>query len=161
MKAVSSSFDDSTDSQEKLEARTKILNQQIQVQDQRVQMLQKGVEAAAKEFGDGATQTLKWEQALNEAKSALNGMKSNLSNLENGVEDVTEELEDGEQASFGFGDALKAGALVQHHHRGREEPRREHLRSDGEHQGIPEDHGFSGSIQRAGRIFGGGNGRNL
>ena len=47
MKAVSSSFDDSTDSQEKLEAQTKILNQQIQVQDQRVQMLQKGVEAAA------------------------------------------------------------------------------------------------------------------
>lgn len=111
MKAVSSSFDDSTDSQEKLEAQTKILNQQIQVQDQRVQMLQKGVEAAAKEFGDGATQTLKWEQALNEAKSTLNGMKSNLSNLENGVEDVTEELEDGEQASFGFGDALKAGLL--------------------------------------------------
>lgn len=111
MKAVSSSFDGSTDSQEKLEAQTKILNQQIQVQDQRVQMLQKGVEAAAKEFGDGATQTLKWEQALNEAKSTLNGMKSNLSNLENGVEDVTEELEDGEQASFGFGDALKAGLL--------------------------------------------------
>lgn len=111
MKAVSSSFDDSTDSQEKLEAQTKILNQQIQVQDQRVQMLQKGVEAAAKEFGDSATQTLKWEQALNEAKSTLNGMKSNLSNLENGVEDVTEELEDGEQASFGFGDALKAGLL--------------------------------------------------
>lgn len=111
MKAVSSSFDDSTDSQAKLEAQTKILNQQIQVQDQRVQMLQKGVEAAAKEFGDSATQTLKWEQALNEAKSTLNGMKSNLSNLENGVEDVTEELEDGEQASFGFGDALKAGLL--------------------------------------------------
>ena len=111
MKAVTSSFDKNSDSQEKLEAQTKILNQQIQVQDQRVQMLQKGVEAAAKEFGDGATQTLKWEQALNEAKSTLNGMKSNLSNLENGVEDVTEELEDGEQASFGFGDALKAGLL--------------------------------------------------
>ena len=111
MKAVSSSFDDSTDSQEKLEAQTKILNQQIQVQDQRVEMLQKGLDAARKEFGDTATQTLKWEQALNEAKSTANSMKSNLSNLENGVEDVTEELEDGEQASLGFGDALKAGLL--------------------------------------------------
>lgn len=111
MKAVSSSFDDSTDSQEKLEAQTKILNQQIQVQEQRVEMLQKGVEDAAKEFGVGATETLKWEQALNEAKSTLNGMESKLSGLENGVEDVTKELEEGEQASFGFGDALKAGLL--------------------------------------------------
>lgn len=111
MKAVTSAFDKDTDSQEKLEAQTRILNEQIKVQDQRVELLQKGVEAAADEFGKGATQTLKWEQALNEAKSTLNGLKSNLSNLENGVEDVTEELKDGEQASFGFGDALKSDLL--------------------------------------------------
>ena len=111
MKAVTSAFDKDTDSQEKLEAQTRILNEQIKVQDQRVELLQKGVEAASDEFGKGATQTLKWEQALNEAKSTLNGLKSNLSNLENGVEDVTEELKDGEQASFGFGDALKSDLL--------------------------------------------------
>ena len=111
MKAVTSAFDKDTDSQEKLEAQTRILNEQIKVQEQRVELLQKGVEAAADEFGKGATQTLKWEQALNEAKSTLNGLKSNLSNLENGVEDVTEELKDGEQASFGFGDALKSDLL--------------------------------------------------
>lgn len=111
MKAVTSAFDKDTDSQEKLEAQTRILNEQIKVQEQRVELLQKGVEAAADEFGKGATETLKWEQALNEAKSTLNGLKSNLSNLENGVEDVTEELKDGEQASFGFGDALKSDLL--------------------------------------------------
>lgn len=111
MKAVSSSFDENTDSQEKLEAQAKILNQQIEVQDQRIEMLKKGVEAATKEFGKGSTEALKWEQALNEAKNTINGMKSDLSSLENGVEDVTEELEDGEKASFGFGDALKAGLL--------------------------------------------------
>lgn len=111
MKAVTSAFDKDTDSQEKLEAQTRILNEQIKVQDQRIELLQKGVEAASDKFEKGATQTLKWEQALNEAKSTLNGLKSNLSNLENGVEDVTEELKDGEQASFGFGDALKSDLL--------------------------------------------------
>lgn len=111
MKAVTSAFDKDTDSQEKLEAQTRILNEQIKVQEQRVELLQKGVEAASDKFEKGATNTLKWEQALNEAKSTLNGLKSNLSNLENGVEDVTEELKDGEQASFGFGDALKSDLL--------------------------------------------------
>ena len=74
MKAVSSSFDENTDSQEKLEAQAKILNQQIEVQDQRIEMLKKGVEAATKEFGKGSTEALKWEQALNEAKNTINGI---------------------------------------------------------------------------------------
>ena len=65
MKAVTSSFDQNADSQEKLEAQAKILNQQIEVQDKRVEMLEKGLQDAAKEYGDTATQTLKWEQELN------------------------------------------------------------------------------------------------
>lgn len=112
MKAVTSSFDENVDSQEKLEAQAKVLNQQIEVQDKRVEMLEQGLREAAKKFGDTATQTLKWEQALNEAKTTSNNMHSQLSKLENGVEDVTEELEDAEKASFGFGDAFAANLLA-------------------------------------------------
>lgn len=112
MKAVTSSFDQNADSQEKLEAQAKILNQQIEVQDKRVEMLEKGLQDAAKEYGDTATQTLKWEQALNEAKTAANNMKSQLSKMEDGVEDVTEELEDAEEAAFDFGDAFAANLLA-------------------------------------------------
>ena len=63
-------------------------------------------------YGDTATQTLKWEQALNEAKTAANNMKSQLSKTEDGVEDVTEELEDAEEAAFDFGDAFAANLLA-------------------------------------------------
>ena len=112
MKAVTSSFDKNADSQEKLEAQTKILNQQIEVQDKRVELLEKGLRDAAKEYGDTATETLKWEQALNEAKTTANNMRSQLSKLENGVEDVAEELEDAGEAAFDFGDAFFANLLA-------------------------------------------------
>lgn len=112
MKAVTSSFDKNADSQEKLEAQTKILNQQIEVQDKRVELLEKGLRDAAKEYGDTATETLKWEQALNEAKTTANDMRSQLSKLENGVEDVAEELEDAGEAAFDFGDAFFANLLA-------------------------------------------------
>lgn len=112
MKAVTSSFDENADSQEKLEAQAKVLNQQIEVQDKRVEMLEQGLREASKKFGDTATQTLKWEQALNEAKTTSNRMHTQLSELENGVEDVTEELEDAEEATFGFGDAFAANLLA-------------------------------------------------
>lgn len=112
MKEVTSSFDKNADSQEKLEAQARVLNQQIEVQDKRVEMLEQGLREAAKKFGDTATQTLKWEQALNEAKTTSNNMRSQLSKLENGVEDVAEELEDAEEATFSFGDAFAANLLA-------------------------------------------------
>lgn len=111
MKAVSSSFDDATDAQDKLEAQTKTLNKQIDNQSQRVEMLEKALEEARKTFGDNATQTLRWEQALNDARTSLNGMRSRLSSLGDELEDVGDEFDDAADDALDFGDVLSANLI--------------------------------------------------
>lgn len=113
MKAVTSAFDKNDKSQESLTAQAKVLNQQIQVQQQRVAKLQEGLAAAAKQFGEADTRTQKWQQAVNEATADLNRMKSQLSSLENNVDDVGDALEGASREAASFGDVLSANIIVE------------------------------------------------
>lgn len=113
MKAVTSAFDKNDKSQESLTAQAKVLNQQIQVQQQRVAKLQEGLSAAAKKFGEADTRTQKWQQSVNEATADLNRMKSQLSGLENNVDDVGNALEDASREAASFGDVLSANIIVE------------------------------------------------
>lgn len=113
MKAVTSAFDKNDKSQESLTAQAKVLNQQIQVQQQRVAKLQEGLAAAAKQFGEADTRTQKWQQAVNEATADLNRMKSQLSGLENNVDDVGDALEGASREAASFGDVLSANIIVE------------------------------------------------
>ena len=113
MKAVTSAFDKNDKSQESLTAQAKVLNQQIQVQQQRVAKLQEGLAAAAKQFGETDTRTQKWQQSVNEATADLNRMKSQLSSLENGVDDVGNAMESASREAASFGDVLKANVIGQ------------------------------------------------
>lgn len=97
MKLVSSSFDENTDSQEKLEAQSKILNEQLQTQAKRVELLEKGLKEASEQFGESATETLKWKQAVNEAKTSLNNLQAatkNFSNKSKDSKDAVDKLTD-------------------------------------------------------------------
>lgn len=108
MRRVTSSFTENDSEQEKLSAQTKVLSEQIRVQKQRVDLLDQGLREASQKYGDTATETLKWRQALNDAKTSLNKMEHSLGSTDDSVEDVTESLKDGEKAAFSFGDALTA-----------------------------------------------------
>ena len=81
MKAVTSAFDENADSQEALAAQAQVLNQQIETQKQKLQQLQKGLDAAAQKYGENDTKTLRWAQAVQDATATLNQMQSQLSKV--------------------------------------------------------------------------------
>lgn len=93
MQLVTSAFSENDDEQAKLAAQTEVLNKQIEVQQQRVDLLAEMYKKASKNLGENDTKTLKWKQALNEATAELNRMESGLSEAGNGIEDVGDAAE--------------------------------------------------------------------
>lgn len=94
MKAVASSFDEEADAQKRNKAISEQTAKQIEVQKDRVKLLQDMVQRSAEATGENSTQTLKWKEALANAKTQLN-------NLENGLDNTTK------KTSI-FGETLKA-----------------------------------------------------
>lgn len=113
LKVVTSAFDKNDKSEESLTAQTKVLSQQIQVQQQRIEKLSQGLSESAKQFGETDSRTLKWKQSVNEATAELNRMKSQLSGLENSVDDVGDAMDDAGNSTSSFGSVLGAGALIE------------------------------------------------
>lgn len=94
MRAVASAFDKEADSQKKNKTISEQVAKQIEVQKERVKMLQEMTERSAEATGENSTVTLKWKEALANAKAELQG-------LEGGLETSTEK-------THTFGDTLKA-----------------------------------------------------
>lgn len=97
MRAVTSSFDKNTSAKEKNRKTGEVLQKQIAVQERRIDELRKGLAAAADKYGENATETLKWREALNDATTSLNRMKNGMSSAE--------------KTSTMFGSVLKANLL--------------------------------------------------
>lgn len=97
MRAVTSSFDKNTSAQEKNTKTGEVLQKQIAVQQRRIEELRKGLAAAAEKYGENATETLKWREALNDATTSLNRMQNGMSSAE--------------KTSTTFGNVLKANLL--------------------------------------------------
>lgn len=110
---VTSAFDKNDKSEESLTAQTKVLSQQIQVQQQRIEKLSQGLSESAKQFGETDSRTLKWKRSVNEATAELNRMKSQLSGLENSVDDIGDAMDDAGNSTSSFGSILGAGALIE------------------------------------------------
>lgn len=97
MRAVTSSFDKNTSAQEKNTKTGEVLQKQIAVQERRIDELRKGLAAAADKYGENATETLKWREALNDATTSLNRMQNGMSSAK--------------KTSTTFGSVLKANLL--------------------------------------------------
>ena len=78
MKALSSSFDAENKSLKDNAAQRKLLNEQIENQEKRVEELSKMLEKSKSAYGENAIQTQKWQQAVNEAQADLNKMNADL-----------------------------------------------------------------------------------
>lgn len=111
MKAVASSFDESTSAQEEAEKTGKILSKQIETQKERVRLLSEMVEKSADATGENSDQTLKWKQALYKAQTGLNNLESQTSDTTAEVDDMGEEFEDSGDKALSFGDILKANVI--------------------------------------------------
>lgn len=81
MKAVTSAFDENTDSQEALAAQAQVLNRQIDTQKQKLSQLEKGLQMSAEKYGENDSRTQKWAQAVQDATATLNRMQSQLSKV--------------------------------------------------------------------------------
>ena len=94
MKAVTTSFEAGDRSEEALSAQTGVLNRQIDAQRQKLTQLQKGLDAAADKFGETDTKTLRWAQAVNDARTDLNKFESQLKSTQGELDGLGDALDD-------------------------------------------------------------------
>lgn len=115
MKVVTSSFDKNTTAEEKAARTSEVLTKQIDTQQKRLDLLNEMLQHSKEITGDNSTETMKWQQAVNNATAELNDMKKKLDETSNGMDENKEDIKDvgdetekaGKKASV-FGDVLKA-----------------------------------------------------
>lgn len=118
MKAVTSSFDKNTSAEEKATKTSEVLTKQIQTQEKRVDLLKEMLEKSKEATGDNSNETLKWQQAVNNATAELNTMRTKLTDLNSGLDDteqnmqdVAEKTDDAGKQALSFGDIVKANVI--------------------------------------------------
>jgi len=101
VKEAQSALDRNASSQQKASARAKELTRAIEAQRKQVEYCQNMLNASKELYGENATQTLKWEQALHNANTQLNELNQQLADsnmLKAWGEDVVKAGEKLEQA---------------------------------------------------------------
>ena len=78
MKLAAAEFNNDADAKKKNAKETELLNKQIDLQKQRLQELEKGLEASKKKYGENSNETLKWQQAVNNAQAELADLQAEL-----------------------------------------------------------------------------------
>ena len=97
MEVMVTSLTDGDDAQEKLARQTELLNKQIEAQERKVELLNRGLEDSISVYGEADTKTLKWKETLNKFEASLK-------DAENGVDDFGDAAGDSEA---GIGDLMK------------------------------------------------------
>lgn len=111
MQVTQAAFAGQEKSEEALTATSKILNEQITKQREKIDLLSKGLKESAEKYGENDEKTLKWQQAVNQATTELYKMEGQL-------EDTTKELKGeadsaekaGKETKEAGEDAEKSGA---------------------------------------------------
>ena len=118
MKVLASAFDENSDAEAQLSQKNSILTKSIEVQRQKIELLQKGLQEATREFGESDNRTLKWQQSVNKATADLNKMQSELRQNENAMnglqgetDQLSDSLDDAGNSAAGFGDILSANLI--------------------------------------------------
>lgn len=101
VKEAQSALDRNASSQQKAQAKTQALTKAIEAQRKQVEYCQNMLNASKEKYGENATQTLKWEEALSKANTQLNELNQQLADsnaLKAWGEDVVKAGEKLEQA---------------------------------------------------------------
>ena len=94
MRSMESAWNKDTSAKEKAAQQTRMLNQQIDTQKQRIDELRKGVEQSAAAYGENDTKTLKWKQALADAETELHRLQSELQKVPNNVQILGQSMQE-------------------------------------------------------------------
>lgn len=117
-KAVTSAFDAQGDEQGKLEASAKQLHKQIDMQKQKMALLEDAVSKATAKYGENSAEATRLKGALYDTQSTISGLESELKDARTRLNQAGEAMEDFEDSSEGagsaaidFGDILKANVI--------------------------------------------------
>lgn len=97
MKAVTSAFDANDKSQENLANQSKVLTEQLSLQEKRIAEIQKALDHARSNYAENSNQVQRWQQAMNNAVAELNKTRSQLSKVQSemdGASDSTQDMSD-------------------------------------------------------------------
>jgi len=106
MKELESSFDDNTSAMERNRKKGELLEQQIENQEKQVEELEKGLKAASEKYGDNATETNKWKQAVSNAKTELNKMKKSLNDIPKPIQQIGKSMQETGKKITSFGESF-------------------------------------------------------
>ena len=106
MKIVTEEFGRNAQSEEALTKKNEVLARTVSTLEEKLELQKKGLEAAAREYGEADEKTMKWQQAVNETEAAL--AKANRQTDENtkALENLGKETDDAEKKSSKLGDTL-------------------------------------------------------
>lgn len=93
MKALTTSFDNNKKSLADNAKQHKLLQEQIKNGEQKLSALNSMLEKSKVKFGENATQTQKWQQAVNSAQAELNTLKNQLNSLPSSLDMVASKFE--------------------------------------------------------------------
>lgn len=103
MSKLSAEFEGQEKSEEALTAKSKLLNEQITKQKEKIDLLSKGLKESAEQYGENDAKTQKWQQQLNQAEAELFKMEHQL-------EQTNKDLhEEGEEANKAGDETEEAG----------------------------------------------------
>lgn len=88
MEVMASRFENSDDAEQELRRQTELLNKQIEAQEEKIRLLNQGLERSADKYGDADAKTLKWKETVNKATVDLNKMTGRLDDAEKALDDL-------------------------------------------------------------------------
>lgn len=94
MKKVTSELGENRESQEALLKQNEVLNKTIDTQKRKLEMVEKALEKARDKYGENATETLKWQQVLNNTETELNKLENELGQNEKALGEMEQGLRD-------------------------------------------------------------------
>ena len=110
MAKVTAEFEGQEKSEEALAAKTKVLNEQITKQKEKIDLLSKGLKESAEQYGENDVKTQKWQQQLNTATAELYKMEHQLEGTNKDLKNEADEADNAGKETKEAGEAAKASS---------------------------------------------------
>ena len=93
MKTMKSAWDSDTSAKQKAAQQTKMLKEQISLQEQKLAQANGMLEKATAKYGENSNQALRWRQAVANARTELNNLNSELRNTPNQLQAMGQDMQ--------------------------------------------------------------------
>jgi hypothetical protein len=110
MSKLSAEFEGQEKSEEALTAKSKLLNEQITKQKEKIDLLSKGLKESAEQYGENDAKTQKWQQQLNLAEAELFKMEHQLESTNKDLRNEGEEADKAGKETREAGEDAKASS---------------------------------------------------